>query len=60
MGLKRSTDLIIPGKSLVELSRIIGESDPEITVNPGENQVLFEVGNIAFYSRLLDGQYPGH
>ena len=57
-GPQTSTDLIIPGKSLVELSRIIGESDPEITVNPGENQVLFEVGNIAFYSRLLDGQYP--
>ncbi|KRN00224.1 DNA polymerase sliding clamp subunit [Lactobacillus taiwanensis DSM 21401] len=57
-GPQTSTDLIIPGKSLVELARIIGENDPEITVNPGENQVLFEVGNIAFYSRLLDGQYP--
>ena len=57
-GPQTSTDLIIPGKSLVELARIIGESDPEIKVNPGENQVLFEVGNIAFYSRLLDGQYP--
>lgn len=57
-GPQAKTDLIIPGKSLQELSRIIGETDPEITVCPGDNQVLFRIGNIAFYSRLLDGNYP--
>lgn len=51
-------NLIIPGTSLVELSRIIGESDPQITVTPGDNQVLFNVGNLAFYTRLLEGSYP--
>ena len=57
-GPQTKTDLIIPGKSLLELARIIGETDPEIKVCPGENQVLFEIGNILFYSRLLDGSYP--
>ncbi|RVU71492.1 MULTISPECIES: DNA polymerase III subunit beta [Lactobacillus] len=57
-GPQTATDLIIPGKSLQELSRIIGESDPEITVCPGDNQVLFKSNNISFYSRLLDGNYP--
>ena len=57
-GPQVKTDLIIPGKSLLELARIIGETDPEIKVCPGENQVLFEIGNILFYSRLLEGSYP--
>ena len=57
-GPQSKTDLIIPGKSLLELARIIGETDPEIKVCPGENQVLFEIGNILFYSRLLEGSYP--
>lgn len=57
-GPNTEANLVIPGNSLVELSRIIGERDPEITVNPGDNQVLFNVGNIAFYSRLLEGSYP--
>lgn len=57
-GPQTKTDLIIPGKSLQELSRIIGEADPEIKVCPGDNQVLCQIGNISFYSRLLDGNYP--
>ena len=57
-GPKTKADLIIPGKNLVELAHIIGETDPQITVNSGENQVLFKIGNISFYSRLLEGTYP--
>ena len=57
-GPQTETDLIIPGKSLQELSRIIGEGNPEVKVCPGESQVLFEIGNILFYSRLLEGSYP--
>ncbi|WEV39809.1 DNA polymerase III subunit beta [Lactobacillus sp. ESL0681] len=57
-GPQTETDLIIPGKSLLELARIIGETDPEIKVCPGDSQVLFEIGNMLFYSRLLEGSYP--
>ncbi|KRL89363.1 DNA polymerase III subunit beta [Lactobacillus kalixensis] len=57
-GPQTKTDLIIPGKSLQELSRIIGEADPEVKVMPGDNQMLCQIGNISFYSRLLDGNYP--
>ena len=57
-GPKTKADLIIPGASLTELSRIIGEADPQINVDPGDNQVLFVIGNVSFYSRLLEGTYP--
>lgn len=57
-GPKTKTTLIIPGKSLQELARIIGETDPKVKVCPGDNQMLCKIGNISFYSRLLDGNYP--
>lgn len=57
-GPQNKTDLIIPGKNLQEFSRIIGETNPQVKVSLGENQVLFVIGNISFYSRLLEGTYP--
>ncbi|CAM2844519.1 MULTISPECIES: DNA polymerase III subunit beta [Dellaglioa] len=51
-------DVIIPGKSLVELSRMIDDSNPDIEMRISENQVLFILGNTSFYSRLLEGNYP--
>lgn len=57
-GPQTRMQLIIAGKSLIELSRIIGDSDPEIVVYPGESQVLFVIGNVSFYSQLLEGGYP--
>ncbi|QBP17602.1 DNA polymerase III subunit beta [Acetilactobacillus jinshanensis] len=54
---KASYDVIIPGKSLMELSRMIDQhSDVEMRLS--ENQVLFLMGNTSFYSRLLEGNYP--
>lgn len=52
------TDVIIPGKSLTELSRMLSETTPDVEIRFSENQVLFIVGQTAFYSRLLEGNYP--
>lgn len=57
-GATVADDLIIPGKSLVELARIIGDANPEIKVSTTENQALFVIGDLSFYSRLLEGNYP--
>ncbi|MCF6165164.1 DNA polymerase III beta subunit [Furfurilactobacillus rossiae] len=51
-------DVIIPGKSLVELSRMIGEDSTDVKMRLAENQVLFLLGDTSFYSRLLEGNYP--
>ena len=53
-----NTTLLIPGTSLVELARIIGENNPQVQLTPGDNQALFNVGNLSFYTRLLEGSYP--
>ncbi|MGO2299606.1 DNA polymerase III subunit beta [Paucilactobacillus nenjiangensis] len=51
-------DVIIPGKSLQELSRMIADGNQEIQLRIADNQVLFLLGDTLFYSRLLEGNYP--
>ena len=51
-------NVVIPGKSLTELSRILDDTNELIDIVITENQVLFKAKNILFFSRLLDGNYP--
>ncbi|MDO1604882.1 DNA polymerase III subunit beta [Lactobacillus sp. YT155] len=51
-------DFIIPGKSLLELTRTIADDVSEVKMSISENQVLFSFGDTLFYSRLLEGNYP--
>lgn len=51
-------NIVIPGKSLVELSRSLGDKEEDVEINIMENQVLFKTKNMLFYSRLLEGNYP--
>lgn len=51
-------NVIIPGKALSELNKIMSDSDEEIDIFFASNQVLFKVGNVNFISRLLEGHYP--
>src|SRR5690606_29372540 len=51
-------NVVIPGKSLTELSKIIEDTDEYIHVVVTESQVLFKLKNLLFFTRLLDGKYP--
>ena len=51
-------DIIVPGKSLIELARMIGDSTNPLELQIAENQILFNFNDTAFYSRLLEGMYP--
>lgn len=53
-----SYNIVIPGKSLQELSRLLDDTLDEITVAIAENQILFKTEDTHFYSRLLEGNYP--
>ena len=56
-GLKRR--VIIPGKTLSELMRLIGDNDKEITVKLLNKHIIFEIAekNLVFFSRIIDGEY---
>lgn len=52
-------NIVIPGKSLSELSKILDDNSGEgISIVITESQVLFKAKHLEFISRLLDGNYP--
>lgn len=51
-------NIVIPGRSLIKLSKILDDSHESVDVYLANNQILFQIGNISFQSRLLDGIYP--
>ncbi|MET0958705.1 MAG: DNA polymerase III subunit beta [Psychrobacillus psychrotolerans] len=50
--------IVVPGKSLNELNKILEETSSEVAIVMTQQQVLFKTGNVLFYSRLLEGNYP--
>ena len=51
-------NIVIPGKSLTELSRSLTDEEEAIQISIMDNQVLFQTKTMKFYSRLLEGTYP--
>ena len=52
------TKVIIPGKALAEISKILsGGSDDKVTIYTTPKHVLFEFDNTKIVSRLIEGDY---
>lgn len=51
-------NVVIPGKSLTELSKILDDTEETVDIIITEYQVLFRTKHLLFYSRLLEGNYP--
>lgn len=50
--------IVIPGKSLDELYKILDDSVETVDISMTNNLILFKTENLHFLSRLLDGKYP--
>ncbi len=51
-------NIVIPGKSLAELNKILDDATESIEMVLANNQILFKLKDLLFYSRLLEGSYP--
>ena len=52
--------VIVPRKAVMELSRLLEESDKSVEVIIGENFIKLELPEVSFTSKLIDGQYPNY
>jgi DNA polymerase-3 subunit beta len=51
----------VPARALQELARIAQQAPTDsLAVSVGQNQVIFELGDIVLSSRLIDGQFPNY
>lgn len=50
--------VVVPGRSLNDLNKILVDDDRLVDIVLTENQLLVKTDHVLFYSRLLDGNYP--
>lgn len=49
--------VVIPGNTLEEVSKIVGNSDKKMSIIIGEKHVLFDLGYTRIISRILEGDF---
>lgn len=53
-----SKKVVVPGKTLVEVSKILsGETDSDVNIYFTNNHIVFEFDNTVVVSRLIEGEY---
>ena len=58
-GLPRQ-EVIVPRKTVIELSKLLAENDEEINVEVSATQAAFRFGTIELVSKLIDGKFPDY
>lgn len=52
--------VIIPRKAVIELMRLLEETDEPVNLTLGDNHIRAELPNYTFTSKLIDGRYPDY
>ncbi|MFN4324339.1 MAG: DNA polymerase III subunit beta [Azonexus sp.] len=53
-------EMILPRKTVLELNRLLVDTDDALNVTLTANQVRFAFGNIVLVSKLIDGKFPDY
>ncbi len=54
---KENIRFVVPGKSLSDLCKLITDSDEMMRVEFTRKHIVFRIGEVTFFSRLLEGDY---
>ena len=52
--------VIIPKKTIYELSKLLSEIDEDIEIIISSNKIIFFINNLVFISKLIDGSFPDY
>lgn len=55
-------EIIIPAKSLLEVERVLEESDDpvDLFITPNRGQVIFHTEDVDLVTRIIEGQFPNY
>jgi DNA polymerase-3 subunit beta len=51
-------EVILPRKTVLELSKLLEDSDAPVTIDVLANQARFRFGNVELVSKVVDGKFP--
>ncbi len=52
--------VIIPKKTINELSKLLSENNDEIEIDISSNKIIFYIDNLILISKLIDGNFPDY
>ena len=53
-------EMILPRKTVLELNRLLVDSDDALNITLAQNQVRFSFGSVVLVSKLIDGKFPDY
>ena len=53
-------EVIVPRKTVLELAKLLGDTDDAVKIEISSTQALFSFGSIELVSKLIDGKFPDY
>jgi DNA polymerase-3 subunit beta len=53
-------EVILPRKTIIELSKLLDDSDDPVAIDLSAAQARFKFGNVVLVSKLVDGKFPDY
>jgi DNA polymerase III subunit beta len=53
-------EIILPRKTIIELSKLLDDSDDPVAIDLSAAQARFKFGNVLLVSKLVDGKFPDY
>src|SRR5438046_4754859 len=53
-------EVILPRKTIIELSKLLEDSDDQVAIELSSAQAKFKFGNVVLVSKLVDGKFPDY
>lgn len=57
-GIEAKHDVIIPRKTVLEMQRLLSETDDPVHIDVASGQIRFRFGNVELVSKLVEGKFP--
>jgi DNA polymerase-3 subunit beta len=57
-GIESKHDVIVPRKTVLEMQRLLTESDDPVSIDVATGQIRFRFGDIELISKLVEGKFP--
>lgn len=57
---EKAIEVILPRKTVMELIKLLGESEDKVTIQVGNNQAVFQHPDFELRSKVVDGKFPDY
>jgi len=57
-GITQLTEVIVPRKTVLEMQRLLDDSDEPVTIDVAPGQIRFSFGQVELVSKLVEGKFP--